>query len=373
VIAGNGVMFFSARDDAGRYGSELWRSDGTAAGTAMVADINPGPAGSQTNSGVGMINGGGMLYFSANDGVSGFELWKIEAGRTVPGTGEPPQPRLVKDIYPGPGGSSPQDFAYAGSTLFFLAYDPDHGGELWKSDGTADGTVMVKDIVPGPGSSFPDSLVAFGERVLFSTYTFDDESVIGLWISDGTEAGTMQIKPEAGDPDIVVAGNRAFLSGWTPDTGFELWVTDGTVAGTHPIDALPGPEGLEPWSWRAALGNNLIFTATNPSVPGHFEPWISDGTVEGTRLLKDIEPGPLGTGPRQHTVVGDLVFFSAWDSAHGDELWVTDGTTEGTRLVKDINRGPASASPGYLRSIRGVLYLRANDELHGFEPWKVTP
>ena len=71
--------------------------------------------------------------------------------------------------------------------------------------------------------------------------------------------------------------------------------------------------------------------------------------------------------------MGNLVFFSAFDTAHGNELWVTDGTTEGTRLVKDLNHGPGSAFPRSLRNIRGVLYMSADDGVHGFEPWKVTP
>ena len=146
------------------------------------------------------------------------------------------------------------------------------------------------------------------------------------------------------------------------------------VAGTHIIDARPGPEGHGGPYWFAALGNNLIFSPTEGDQPAtSFEPWISDGTVEGTRLLKDIEPGVLGSDPREFTAVGDLVFFSAFDTAHGRELWVTDGTTQGTRLVKDLNHGPGDAFPRNLRSIRGVLYMAADDGVHGFEPWKVTP
>ena len=154
IVAGNGVMFFVAQDRSGQFGTELWRSDGTFNGTVMVADLNPGPASSQGPS-PQMLNAAGMLYFLATDGVSGGELWKIEAGRSVPGTGLLPRPQLVKDIYPGPGHGGPNSFAFAGSTLFFVAQDPEHGLELWKSDGTAEGTVLVKDILPGPGSSIP--------------------------------------------------------------------------------------------------------------------------------------------------------------------------------------------------------------------------
>jgi ELWxxDGT repeat protein len=373
LVAGNGVMFFAALDRSGQFGTELWRSDGTFNGTVMVADLNPGPASSQGPS-PQMLNAAGMLYFLASDGVSGFELWKIEAGRSVPGTGLLPRPQLVKDIYPGPGHGAPQAFAFAGSTLFFVAQDPEQGFELWKSDGTSEGTVLVKDVLPGAESSIPYPIVPFGDRVLFSTDLSDDEARSGLWISDGTEAGTLRLESPPFVSNIIVAGHRAFFLSWTDETGPEWGVTDGTVAGTHVIDARPGPEGLGDSYWFAALGNNLIFSPTDGDRPGTaFEPWISDGTVEGTRLLKDIEPGVFSSDAKYFTVVGGLAFFSAFDTAHGAELWVTDGTTEGTRLVKDLNHGPGSAFPRSLRSIRGALYMSADDGVHGFEPWKVTP
>ena len=303
IVAGNGVMFFVAQDRSGQFGTELWRSDGTFNGTVMVADLNPGPASSQGPS-PQMLNAGGMLYFLATDGVSGGELWKIEAGRSVPGTGLLPRPQLVKDIYPGPGHGAAGPLAFAGSTLFFAAQDPEHGFELWKSDGTTEGTVLVKDILPGPESSIPFQIVPFGDRVLFTTYLYDDEARSGLWISDGTEAGTLRLESHPYVSNIIAAGDRAFFLSFTDETGWEWGVTDGTVAGTHIIDARPGPEGLGDSYWFAALGNKLIFSPTDGYQPGTwFEPWVSDGTVEGTRLLKDIEPGSLrrqirGSSPR---------------------------------------------------------------------------
>ena len=370
--SGNGVLFFTGFDRSGQFGIELWRTDGTFNGTVMVADINPGPASGLPNF-LTMVNAGGMLYFTANDGVSGSELWKIEAGRSVPGTNLLPRPQLVKDIYPGPGQGGPSSFALAGSTVFFMAQDGVHGFELWKTDGTAAGTVLVKDILPGPESSFPQ-LIAFGDRVIFTT-EYRDGVDGGLWISDGTASGTVSLGTPPFAGEVVVAGNRAFFRANTEETGDELWVTDGTVAGTHVIDAIPGPGGLSP-NWSAPLGNSLVFSPTGDVDPttAVAEPWITDGTVEGTRQLKEIEPGPLISGARQYITVRDVVFFIAFDSRHGEELWVTDGTTEGTRLVRDINHGPGDSNPRVFQGrVGGSLYMSANDGVHGFEPWKVTP
>ncbi|MFM7787275.1 MAG: ELWxxDGT repeat protein, partial [Microcystis panniformis] len=111
---------------------------------------------------------GNTLFFSANDGVNGFELWKSDG--TAAGT------VLVKNIFPGNNpsfSSSPRNLRVVGNTLFFSANDGANGYELWKSDGTAAGTVLVKDINPGSSSSFTSysqalmDLMAVGNTLFF--------------------------------------------------------------------------------------------------------------------------------------------------------------------------------------------------------------
>ena len=84
-----------------------------------------------------------------------------------------PEPSLVKDIYPGASGpypynSSPNFLTDVNGTLFFIANDGTTGNELWKSDGTAAGTVLVKDINPGASGSFPDKLTNVNGTLFFS-------------------------------------------------------------------------------------------------------------------------------------------------------------------------------------------------------------
>ncbi len=81
---------------------------------------------------------GSTLYFVAQTGVSDVELWKTDG--TGAGT------VLVKDLWPGPSGSYPAELVVMGSTLFFTSSDPTHGRQLWRSDGTAGGTVIVKTL-----------------------------------------------------------------------------------------------------------------------------------------------------------------------------------------------------------------------------------
>ena len=129
----NGTLFFRADGPGTRF--ELWKSDGSLAGTVLVKDINPGNNDSNPSN---LTNVDGILYFSANDGVNGGELWKSDG--TAAGT------VLVKDIRAGSLGSTTGPFTNVGGTLYFTANDGVNGSELWKSDGTASGTVRISDV-----------------------------------------------------------------------------------------------------------------------------------------------------------------------------------------------------------------------------------
>jgi ELWxxDGT repeat protein len=121
---GDGI-FFQATDDA--HGSELWKSDGTAAGTVLVKDINTTAGGAfpYYSSPSRLTNVAGALFFAADDGTHGQELWSSDG--TAPGT------QLVRDVNPGDASSFPQSLANVGGTLFLQASNPSRGAELWKA------------------------------------------------------------------------------------------------------------------------------------------------------------------------------------------------------------------------------------------------
>ena len=199
-------MFFTFDD--GVHGIEIWKSDGTAAGTGLVKDIAPGTVGG-ANFGASsqIVAAGSTLYFVGNDGVSGAELWKSDG--TEAGT------VMVRDIAPGAGTSAPYWLTVVGTTLFFTANEGANGQELWKSDGTAAGTVMVKNIAAGSAWSSPRDLANAGSVLYFSA----DDGTTGreMWRSDGTAEGTYRLTdlfPAQGSSDpkeFTFAGDRIYF------------------------------------------------------------------------------------------------------------------------------------------------------------------
>lgn len=127
----------------------------------MVKDIRSGANGS-TPGNLTTVNG--ALFFTADNGTNGTELWKSDG--TESGT------VLVKDIRTGTSGSSMTSLTAVGNLLYFRAHDGVHNLEPWKSDGTESGTIIVKDINVN-GSSDAFSLAAFGQQLVFVATTPD--------------------------------------------------------------------------------------------------------------------------------------------------------------------------------------------------------
>ncbi|HEY4641560.1 MAG TPA: hypothetical protein VII75_09470 [Thermoanaerobaculia bacterium] len=223
------------------FGSiELWKSDGTAAGTSRVrrdfesfAEV--------------AVHLGALQYFPIADSVHGFELWRTDG--TAGGT------TLVVDLTPGPGDSVFHALGTMDGLLYFLGSAGGDNG-LWRSDGTQSGTALVKQMP----SAFWMGATAH------AVYVSWDDGVHGLepWRSDGTPAGTTLLRDiRPGLPDSI---------------------------GTENYNASPRADG------------RIVFPA-NDGITGN-ELWISDGTTEGTYLLKNIAPEPTIPRRRAIRTVG---------------------------------------------------------------------
>jgi ELWxxDGT repeat protein len=351
----NGTLFFTAADSTGDR--ELWKSDGTDAGTIRVKDINP--TGSSLP--VGLTNVNGTLFFQAEDSNNNFELWKSDG--TDAGT------IRVKDINP-TGSSFPGNLTNVNGTLFFDATDSSGDDELWKSDGTDAGTVRVKDINTN-GSSNPRNLTNVN-GTLFFTAT-DSSGDTELWKSDGTDAGTVRVKdidPGNGSSLPIILTNvngTLFFSAVDGSGDRELWKSDGTDAGTVRVKDIRTNGSSLP-AHLTNVNGTLFFTATDNS--GDEELWKSDGTAVGTVRVKDIDTTG-SSEPTNLTNVNGTLFFDAFDSTGDDELWKSDGTDAGTVRVADINP-TGSSLPNVLTNVNGMLFFTANDGTHGVELYKAV-
>ena len=364
LLAANGLLWWTA--STADFGEEVWVSDGTQAGTSMVKDIDPAPGeGSDPRD---LIALDGLVLFTADDGTTGRELWATDG--TEAGTVR------LGDLSPGSASSWPQQLVRFGDEIVYRAQSDATGWELGRTDGTPAGTTLVQDIFPGPDGSIPGGMTDVGGLLLFSA----DDGVHGaeLWTSDLTSGGTFLVQdlfeqPVSGHsrPEgLTPLGDKLFFTADDGVNGPELWSSDGTEEGTELLlDLLPGDAPpFSPW-FLYPFGDRLLVRAGDETTG--LELYVTDGTPAGTELVLDINPGPAGSGPTWMTVIGDVAYFRANDGVHGVELWRTDGTAAGTMLVKDIAPGSSSSSPDRFTEHAGQLFFTAwQDSTVGTELWK---
>jgi ELWxxDGT repeat protein len=343
------------------WGIELWRSDGTAVGTYLLRDIAPAPWGAPEAFPTLRVLGQ-VAIFGAQDPEHGAELWRTD--------GTPGGTVLVTDLCQGSGDSI--DLTYGGfqpevlgSFLYFAGSDGVSSAELWRTDGTPEGTGPVADL-GGPGVAIhPEELTAVGSRLFF--FAAAPPAGWQLWVSDGTGGGTAPVftfsSPWLEPRSLVAAGARAFFLAWDPLHGTELWTSDGTSGGTSLVrEIVPGVNEDE-YSRLWPVGARVYFFASDGASGS--EPWVSDGTAAGTVPLGDLNPGLANSdlswikpGPDFTSCSGGAL-FGADDGASGPELWWTDGTASGTRLAVDLLPGESGSDPWLLGSWQGRCAVAA--------------
>ncbi len=347
----------------------LWITDGAAAGTKPL--LAAGPLLSESPN---FIQLGGVLYFVAKHESGpdlGFELWRTDG--TLRGT------RMVRDIAPGalnsaPGydGNHPQMVVNNG-LLFFTAYDSMLRRQLYRSNGTAAGTLPVK--VDGPIEV--SNLLAANGRVYFSG-TVANDFTRRLYSTDGKEIKEIKAaSPQAISLDNRPSNTLATLSsstaiyfvasaGMSVGGASQLWKTNGTTGSTIPALSLGANTPVDITD-LSVQNDRLWFFATNPKT-NQRSLYVSDGTAKGTVALRSFEQPDLFAANRpQFTTLNGFVYFSAYTTKQGTELWQSDGTAKGTVLTADLNRGldsnqlPKSSNPNLMGSQGNYLIFNADN------------
>ncbi|WP_375760761.1 HYR domain-containing protein [Corallococcus exercitus] len=373
-------LYFSACTT--QAGCELWSSDGTTAGSAMLKEIIQGTSGGFFGPELLPVEGG-LIFVGLTSGGAG-KLWRTDG--TAEGT------VLLKEIVsPQASGSryglDLTDGVRLGDVLFFPADDGFHGQEVWRTDGTPEGTRMVADVTPVQREGDASRMQAYNDWLLMGVSNEAGQTVV--WRSDGTAAGTQPLSPAMGassySPAMAPFGDRLLIA-----RGPELWMTDATAAGTVRFKALPGSGaygsvtqlpnqvglfiGSTPYQavglWRTD-GTDAGTHLTDPGVDnarnmgvsngrayltGLYsslgnELYASDGTPGGTVFLKDIWVGSKSSEPAGFTPLGSQTLFFADDGVAGRELWKTDGTPGGTARLADLNPGAGGSAPSDLHPV----------------------
>lgn len=423
----DGLYYYMAGD--GTAGNELWRSDGTDAGTFMVKNINPNEANVQNVSDIYPFNGG--VLFGGEDDVNGKEPWfsdgteagtfmlaDIELGTlnsivlahwaeingkavfmafyessgqelmvtdgTVAGTG------LLKELSTGGLTSSgvigtgyAAGFVEFQNELYFLGNDSNNDWELWKTDGTSSGTIRVKDINPGTTSGMDtgfniDQYYIFNNEMYF--IADDGTNGVEVWRTDGTDAGTQMLSDINTTGDAYQSGSsRPYFFEYNSElffiaddgtNGIEIWKTDGSDAGTTMLKNInPGGDGA---TGPGFINSNGILMFGAEDFNSGIELWKSDGTEAGTEEVLEINPGTSGgIGYRKINFNGSM-YFTGISTTDGAELWKTDGTTAGTVMVKDVYPGNWSGmiQVGGMHVVNDLMYYVGSSLATGQELWQ---
>lgn len=380
------LVYFSTQDS---LGMELWRTDGTSAGTHRVMDMNPGEDdGLYANEPVLCHNGtayfrdisariyktdgtasGTVLVTNNMAGPYGLHIFNdriyyIGMDQNLWSTSGIPGSEQIVMSFDFGDSYTPSFMHFAAGTshlyMMIVIYGPSgtiERSELWKTDGTEGGTVMVKSFQSI--NKFPTNLIANGDIVYFNG--IDNTYGSELWTSDGTEAGTRIVKdlnPGSGDANFYV---RTFFNNqliFAMD--YNTWVSDGTAEGTRVL--IPNVYATVAREYQSSL---YLLGRDNASGEVYFHQ--SDATPEGTVALDALGSEMFYT--QMIPVTNGKFIFPMRGADLGIELGVSNGAPGNSTLLKDINPGPAESSPRFFAELNGQVIFMADDGTHGYELW----
>jgi len=348
----NGLLYFRGSNPPGGTDTELWSSNGST--VQRVADVFPGANGSSPSF---LASYNGKLYFGATDPSGGPKLYQYD---TVGGA----------QLAPGSASQAgnPEAMTVFNGNLYYRAFRSNIGTELWKFDGVNQTPI---EMYPGNGSSFPQHFTLYNGQLYFNANgTVGQGTELWRYSGSGVPTEAARIYPNNGSsPEhLAVFNGSLYFSAYDgPAHGRELWKFNGTSASLA-ADIVPGGSGSSNPTGLTVYNSKLYFAATDPA--HGTELWSFDGTT--ATMVAEINPTPdpgngdtflMDSNPTDLTVFNGLLYFSANDGVHGDELWSWDG--QQARLVADINPGQYGSGVSELTVYNNQLFFSADN---GFNP-----
>ena len=335
---------------------------------------------------------GDRLYFTAEDNINGRELWQVDSFGNV---------SLVVDINPGssnsyPSSSNPYDLTAVGDKLYFTANDGTHGRELWQVDSSGTASLVV-DIYPGfsnsyygyygsgssnsyPSSSNPNNLTVVGDKLYFTANVGINGNELWQLDSSGTASLVADIYSGSSDSDykssypypLIALGDKLYFTADDGTNGRELWQVDSFGTASLVADIYSGSEGSYPKE-LTVVGDKLYFNADDGT--NGTELWQVD-SFGNASLVGDIRLGnyvshdgstsyPYSSYPTELIAVGDRLYFNADDGTNGTELWQVDSS--GNLSLENIG---SSSYAENLIAVGDRLYFSATDET-GEDIWSL--
>ncbi len=361
LIAVEDTLFFQAND--GVHGAELWKSVPPYTSASMVQDIRR-YGGSAPE---GFILLGTTLFFRATDSEHGKELWRMEAPYQ--------HAELVSDLWEGEESADPQELTVLGDALFFRADDGIHGKELWMLTSPYRTPVLVTDLFSGGGSSNPADLTVIAWTLFFSA---DDSSGREVWklespytAATAKRVGRVNYDGSADPEEFTPIGLKLFFSA-NDDTGREVWMSEPPYETVRRVNDIDHKKPSNPIRLMAA-GDTLFFVATVGT--SGYELRKCEPPYNSTTLYRvaDINPRMKDSDPKNIMVAGTSLLFAADDGALGVELWRTGPPFTEADIVSDLQKGPKGSNPETLAVIGKTLYFAARNGEYGRELWKSEP
>lgn len=341
TAVGASLVFVACRDTEG---CELWRSDGSAAGTNLFADVRAGNAGSEPRN-LTWHGGLARLFFDADDGVNGRELWQIDAAGAA---------SRVSNLAAGAGSADFAGSAELGARLLFVSDAGQSGSRLYAWDGAA---VTLLKVLSSAGSGSVDNLRVWNGRLYLEE--------LSCWSSDGTALGTVIFDTDCGAGAGFTPGGGRLLYGSYHEFEREIWSVSAAgaiVQESEFVDFSSNPTGF---AFRPA---GAAFRAEGGSTGAEL---VVENAVTGTWTQIDIAPGPDDSNPDGLAAWRGEFWFAARNATTGTDLWRSDGSVSGTQSLELVS-GPDSTYPQQLTRLGNDLYLAGYDYSLGEQLFRLS-